>query len=160
MSPSNSPWVHVTFADVQACLPAEALSLAQTRAAQRQLPDPFTVHQPKVVARVRNKVAAAPGARLSADPLAVPPELAGQTALLIGHAVVLPVSAAQPDVLGSDLLAAVKQAEQDLDDAAAGRLAVSLPDDPLPASPVASAGPVQTVGGYGREATRDSLRGL
>ena len=160
MSPSNSPWVHVTLADVQACIPTEALSLAQTRAAQRQLPDPFTVHQPKVVARVRNKVAAAPGARLSADALAVPPELAGQTALLIGHAIVLPVSTAQPDLFGSDLQAAVKQAETDLDDASAGRFAVSLPDDPLPANPTASAGPVQTVGGLPREATRDSLRGL
>ena len=160
MSLSHSPWVHVTPADVQACLPAEALSLAQTRAAQRQLPDPFTVHLPKVVARVRNKVATAPGARLSADALAVPPELAGQAALLIGYAVVLPVLTAQPDVLGGDLLAAVKQAEQDLSDAAAGRLAVSLPDDPLPTNPVASAGPVQTVGGHPRESTRDSLRGL
>ncbi len=160
MSSSNSPWVHVTLADVQACIPAEALSLAQTRAAQRQLPDPFTAHQPKIVARVRNKVAVAPGARLSADGLAVPPELAGQTALLIGYGIVLPVSAAQPDLLGPEILAAVKQAEKDLDDAAAGRFAVSLPDDPLPSNPVASSGPVQTVGGHLREATRDSLRGL
>ena len=160
MSSSNSPWVHVTLADVQACISAEPLSLAQTRAAQRQQPDPFTVTQPKVVARVRNKVAAAPGVQLSADPLAVPPELAGQTALLIGYGIILPVSTAQPDLLGPDIQAAVKQAETDLDDAAAGRFAVSLPDDPLPASPVASSGPVQTVGGHPREATRDSLRGL
>ena len=71
---------------------------------------------PKVVARVRNKVAAAPGVRLSADPLTVPPELAGQTALLIGYQITLPVSTAQPDLLGDDIQAAVKQAEQDLDD--------------------------------------------
>ena len=160
MSSSNSPWVHVTPADVQACIPAEALSLAQTRAAQRQQPDPFTVHQPKVVARVRNKVAAAPGTRLSTDPAAVPPELAGQTALLIAYGIVLPVSTAQPDLLGDAIQAAVKQAEKDLDDAAAGRFAVSLPDDPLDASPVASSGPVQIVGGNPREATRQSLRGL
>ena len=160
MSSSNSPWVAVTLADVQACIPAEALSLAQTRAAQRQQADPFTVHLPKVVARVRNKVAAAPGVRLSADPTTVPPELAGQTALLLGYQILLPVSTAQPDLLSSDIQAAVKQAEQDLTDAAAGRFAVSLPDDPLDASPVASSGPVQTVGGHPREATRESLRGL
>ena len=160
MSSSNSPWVHVTPADVQACIPAEALSLAQTRAVQRQQADPFTVHLPKIVARVRNKVATAPGVRLSADPLTVPPELAGQTALLIAYQIALPVSTAQPDLLGADIQAAVKQAEQDLNDAAAGRFAVSLPDDPLDASPVASVGPVQTVGGNPREATRETLRGL
>lgn len=160
MSSSNSPWVHVTLADVQACIPAEALSLAQTRAAQRQLPDPCTLHLPKIVARVRNKVATAPGARLSADPLKVPPELAAQTALLIAYQITLPVSTAQPDLLGDDLHAAVQQAEKDLDDAAAGRLAVSLPDDPLGASPVSSSRPIQTVGENPREATRDSLRGL
>ena len=160
MSSSNSPWVHVTLADVQGCIPADALWRALTGAAQRQQADPFSVDFPKVVARVRNKVAASPGARLSADPTTVPPELAGQTALLIGYQILLPVSTAQPDLLGTDLQAAVKQAEQDLTDAAAGRFAVSLPDDPLDASPVASSGPVQTVGGNPREATRESLRGL
>ncbi len=160
MSSSNSPWVYVTLADVQACLSAEALSLAQTRAAQRQQADPFTVHLPKVVARVRNKVAAAPGVQISADPLKVPPELADQTALLIAYQITLPILAAQPDLLGDDVRAAIKQAETDLDDAAAGNFAVSLPDDPLGASPTSSPGPVQAVGGNPREATRESLRGL
>ena len=160
MSSSNSPWVHVTLADVQACIPAEALSLARTRAAQRQQADPFAVHLPKVVARVRNKAAAAPGARISADPLKVPPELADQTALLVAYQITLPILAMQANLLGDDLRAAVKQAEKDLDDAAAGRFALSLPDDPLDASPASSAGAVQTVGGNPREATRENLRGL
>ncbi len=160
MSSSNSPWVYITLADVQACILAEALSLAQTRAAQRQQADPFTVHLPKIVARVRNKVASAPGAQISADPLKVPPELADQTALLIAYQIALPLSAAQNSLFSDDLRAAVKQAETDLDDAAAGRFAVSLPDDPLGTSAASSPGPVQTVGGHPREATRDSLRGL
>ena len=160
MSQSPSPWVHVTLADVQACILAEALSLAQTRAAQRQQADPFTVHLPKIVARVRAKVASAPGAVLSADPLAVPPELADQTALLVAHAVALPLASANAHLLGGDLRAAVARAEADLDDAAAGRLAVSLPGDGLLASPVASAGRIQTVSGHPRESTRDTLRGL
>ena len=160
MSQPTSPWVSVTLADVQACILAEALSLAQARAAQRQQADPFTVHQPKIVARVRNKVASAPGVRLSADPNTVPPELADQTALLIAHAIILPLSAANPNLLGNDLRTAILRAEQDLLDTAAGRLAVSLPDDPLGANPVASTGPIQTVGGQPRESTRETLRGL
>lgn len=160
MSSSTSPWVSVTLADVQACILAEALSLAQARAAQRQQADPFTVHRPKIVARVRNKVASAPGAQLSADPSTVPPELADQTALLIAHAIILPLSAANPSLLNADLRTAVERAEQDLLDAAAGRFAVSLPSDPLGANPVASAGSIQTVSGNARESTRDSLRGL
>ena len=160
MSQSTSPWVHVTLADVQACILAEALSLAQARAAQRQQADPFTVHLPKIVARVRAKVASAPGATLSADPLAVPAELADQTALLIAHAIALPLASANTHLLSDDLRAAVARAETDLDDAAAGRLAVSLPADPLPVSPVASAGRVQPVSGQLRESTRDTLRGL
>ena len=160
MSQSTSPWVHVTLADVQACILAEALSLAQARAAQRQQADPFTVHLPKIVARVRSKVASAPGAVLSADALTVPPELADQTALLVAHAIALPLASANTHLLGDDLRAAVARAEADLDDAATGRLAVSLPDDPLPASPVASTGRVQSVSGQPRESTRDLLRGL
>ncbi len=160
MSSSNSPWVYVTLADVQACILAEALSLAQTRAAQRQQADPFTAHLPKVVARVRTKVASAPGARISADPLKVPPELADQTALLIAYQIALPLSATQTTWLNADTRAAVQQAEADLADVAAGRFAVSLPDDPLDASPASSSGPIQTVGGNPREATRESLRGL
>ena len=64
------------------------------------------------------------------------------------------------NLLGDDIHSAVKQAEKDLDDTVAGAFAISLPDDPLDASPAASSGPVQTVGGNPREATRDSLRGL
>ena len=160
MSQPTSPWVQVTLADVQACLLAEALSLAQARAAQRQQADPFGVHLPKVVARVRAKVANAPGAVLSGDALAVPPELADQTALLVAHAVVLPLAAGNPHLFGDDARAAVARAEQDLDDVAAGRLAVSLPVDGLPSNPVASSGRIQPVSGNPRESTRDALRGL
>ena len=160
MSPSISPWVQVTLADVQACLLAEALSLAQARAAQRQQADPFTIHLPKIVARVRAKAASAPGAVLSADPLAVPPELADQTALLVAHAIALPLASANPHLFVDDARAAIARAEQDLDDAAAGRLAVSLPADPLSITPVAAKGHIQPVSGQPRESTRDTLRGL
>ncbi len=160
MSQPTSPWVQVTLADVQACLLAEALSLAQARAAQRQQADPFSVHLPKIVARVRAKVASAPGAVLSADALAVPPELADQTALLVAQAVVLPLASGNPHLFGDDARAAIARAERDLDDAAAGRLAVSLPDDPLTTNPVASSGRIQPVSGQPRESTRDTLRGL
>ena len=160
MSQTTNPWVYVALADVQASMLAEALSLAQTRAAQRGQADPFTVHMPKVVARVRNKVASAPTAQLSSDPLQIPPELADQTALLIAYQIVLPLSAANANLLSDDIRAAVKQAEGDLDAVAEGSLKVSLPDTPLGASPVSSPGPIQPVGGNGREATRESLRGL
>ena len=160
MSQTTNPWVYVALADVQASMLAEALSLARTRAAQRGQADPFTVHLPKVVARVRNKVASAPTTQLSSDPLMVPPELAEQTALLIAYQIALPISAANANLLSDDIRAAVKRAEKDLDDTASSSLKVSLPDDPLGASPVSSAGPIQTVGSRDREATRDSLRGL
>ena len=160
MNQTTNPWVYVALADVQASMLAEALSLAQTRAAQRGQADPFTVHMPKVVARVRNKVASAPTAQLSSDPLQIPPELADQTALLIAYQIALPLSAANANLLSDDIRAAVKRAEGDLDAVAGGSLKVSLPDDPLGASPVSSPGPIQTVGGHGREATRESLRGL
>ncbi len=160
MSQPTSPWVQITLADVQACVLAEALSLAQARAAQRQQADPFGVHLPKIAARVRAKVASAPGVVLSANTLAVPPELADQTALLLAQAVVLPLASANPHLFGDDVRAAVARAEQDLDAAAAGRLAVSLPADPLPITPIASAGRLQPDSGHPRERPRDTLRGL
>ena len=160
MSQNTNPWVYVALGDVQASMLAEALSLAQTRAAQRGQVDPFTAHLPKVVARVRNKVASAPTTQLSGDPLKIPPELAEQTALLIAYQIALPLSAANANLLSDDIRAAVKRAEKDLDDVADGSLKVSLPDDPSGASPVSSAGPIQAVGSREREATRDSLRGL
>ena len=160
MSQNTNPWVYVALADVQASMLAEALSLAQSRAASRQQADPFTVHMPKVVARVRNKVASAPTTQLSSDPLQIQPELADQAALLIAYQIALPLSAANAKLLTDDLRAAVKQAERDLDEAAAGRLKVSIPPNLLGSSPVSSAGPIQTVGGHDRQATRESLRGL
>ncbi len=158
--PDTSPWVYVTLADVQASMLAEALSLAQQRAAQRNQADPFTVIMPRVVARVRNKAASALRNQISADPLKVPPELLDATALLIAHGIALPVSTANATLLSDDIRAAVKQAERDLDAAASGKLAISLPDDPCESSPVSSPGPIQTVGGNPRQATRESLRGL
>ena len=72
----------------------------------------------------------------------------------------LPLSAANANQLSDDIRAAVKRAEGDLDAVAGGSLKVSLPDNPLGASPVSSPGPIQAVGGNDREATRESLRGL
>ena len=114
---------------------------------------------PKIVARVRNKAASALSNKISSDPLKVPPELADVTALLIAYAIALPISAANANLLSDDIRAAVKQAERDLDNAASGKLAISLPDDPLESSPVSSPGPIQTVGGNCRMATRETLRG-
>ena len=160
MSQTTNPWVSIALADVQASMLAEALNLAQTRAAQRGQADPFTVHRTKVVARVRNKVASAPATQLSSDPTTVPPELAEQTALLIAYQIALPLSAANANLFSDDIRAAVKGAEKDLDDVASGAMKVSLPDDPLGGNTVSSGGPIQPVGRGDREATRDSLRGL
>ncbi len=160
MPETTIPWVYVTLADVQACILAEALSLAQQRAAQRQQPDPFTALMPKIVARVRNKAASAQGNKISSDPLKVPPELADQTALLIGYAIALPLTTSNAFTIGDEMKAAVRQAEKDLTDVASGAFKISLPDDAFDASPVSSSGPIQTVGGNCRQATRESLRGL
>ncbi len=158
--PNTSPWVYVTLADVQASMLAEALSLAQTRAAQRNQADPFETIMPREVAYVRNKAASALRNQISSDPLKVPPELLDITAFLIAYKIALPLSSGNSNLLSDDIRAAVKQAYRDLDDAAAGKLAISLPDDPLGSSPVSSPGPIQTVGGNCRQATRESLRGL
>ena len=160
MNQNTNPWVYVALSDVQASMLAEALSLAQQRASQRGQADPFTVHLPKVVARVRNKVASAPTTQLSSDPMQIPPELADQAALLIAYQIALPLSAANANLLSDDIRAAVKRAEKDLDDVASGSLKVSLPPNPLGTSPVSSTGPIQAIGGHERQATRDSLRGL
>ena len=162
MSDSTSPWVYVTLADVQACILAEALALAQQRAATRNQADPFDSHMPKVVARVRNKVASAPTAKVSSDPLKVPPELADLTALLIAYQIALPISTSNQTLLSDDIRAAVKLANRDLDDAASGKLKRSrCPTIRSTSSPVSSTRPHPDGGGkLSAMATRESLRGL
>ncbi len=159
MNEATNPWVYVAITDVQACMLAEALSLAQSRAAQRGQADPFSVHMPKVVARIRNRIASAPTTQLSCDPLQIPPELAEQAALLIAYQIALPISAANANLLSDDIRAAIKRAESDLADVASGKLKISLPPDPI-APGVSSAGPIQALRSREREATRESLRGL
>ena len=87
-------------------------------------------------------------------------KLSVAVAPFVPHAIVLPLSSANPNFLNADLRAAIARAEQDLLDTAAGLLAVSLPADPLGADPVASTGTIQVVRVNRRQATRDTLRGL
>lgn len=159
--PATTPWITVTPADVKACVLAELLDLTNARATANAQGDPFTVHAPRAVARVRAKVASYPRNRLSADPSLVPPELADQTATLIALAIVRSTATTRPALL-DNFKDAIAQVEKDLDNVAAGKLAVSLPPDAeAPGTgTVQASGTVSVVGGNPRLSTREEMRGL
>lgn len=160
--PASTAWIQITPDDVRACVLSELLDLTNARAAAGAQAAPFDTHSPKVIARVRSKVASNPKNRLSADATLVPPELGEVTALLIAYAIVLATATTRAGLINDNHRAAIKQAEKDLDDVAAGKYAVSIPPDAeAPGLGVAAtAGTIVVVTGNRRVATREGMRGL
>jgi hypothetical protein len=156
-----SAWKAIEKDDLKPFLVAAQVEALDTSALGAWQGPRFEEAMPRVAARVRGKIASArfngkTTFRLSATTDSVPPELFMATCLLI-------VQALQPGLslpLTQDQKDQIASAEKDLDAVAAGKFAVSEPDDPQDPSPYQAGGFVQVVHANCRDATRDKMRGI
>lgn len=150
-----SAWIVIAATDLDDYLVGAQMTALRSSALAAGQADPFTAVMHDRANYVRNRLAGR--VRISETDYAVPPELKGQTCLLIVEAMQgrLPVLK-----LTEDQRRQVERAYRDLDIAGTVDLPISEPDDPIEADVQQGATNASIVSKPTRVFTRDDMQGL